>query len=450
MKNQMSSKLLLVLGLLWGLVLGEFNGESCFMLDYITMHRAQIKDKELTDSVFQFPNQDSPTRTIFTFCKDVGSEFKARCGVGSEANVTMIFLVDDACVAYRRYDQIVTSHIYKDSNQLTLDILYPKKREQMEKEEEEEFDLVTIRFDLKETEERSPSYSLSKEPKSYNALLKDYSLSGYIYTVHIPNRKNNIISSTKKNFISHTNLNPVETALSWSMHSFFAYGMLYHNHQTKNLLGLRPFNLYLVYFVPMRVIGWIDAALYQATEKYRSEFDWLITSVYIFSPFVLGYFFEWDAESKKTQVWLLPIYFFINFADFIIINMFLSQYIGLLCVVFYAFVFFLPQFCHILKDPKEWRVSQAVCVEFFMQHVLWLPFKKIGALKFYLNGLQAYYISEGMLMFAIIMILFHVPVCYFRYQLSALRSEQVREDREDFKMTTGRLYKSMAEYTYHD
>ena len=113
-------------------------------------------------------------------------------------------------------------------------------------------------------------------------------------------------------------------------------------------------------------------------------------------------------------MWLLLIYFFINFADIIIINMFLSQYIGLLCVVFYAIVYFLPQVCHVLRDAKEWRVSQAVCVEFFMQHVLWLPFKKIGALKLYLNGLQTYYITEKLLMFAIIMIPCHVPVCFFR------------------------------------
>ena len=368
--------------------------------------------------------------------------------MGSEANVTIIFLVDGTCVAHRRSDQVVTSHIYKEANQLTIDVLYPKKREQMEKEESEEFDLVTLRFDLGDRDQHH--FELKREARSYDPLLKDYSLSGYIYTVRLPSSKKGIITSSKKNFISHTNLNPVETALSWSMHCFFAYGMLYHNHQTRNFLGLRPFNLYLVYFVPMRIIGWVDAALYEATEQYRSEFDWLITSVYILSPFVLGYFFEWEADSRRTQVWLLPVYFFINFADFIIINMFLSQYIGLLCVVFYAIVFFLPQVCHVLRDAKEWRVSQAVCVEFFMQHVLWLPFKKIGALKLYLNGLQAYYITETLLLFAIIMILCHVPVCFFRYRLSAIRSEMVREDKEDFKVTSARLYKSMAEYTYHD
>ena len=280
----MLAKLATLLSAVYGLVLCEFNGkDSCFMLDYITMHRARITDINVTNQVFHLPNEESPTRTIFSLCKDLGPDLKARCGVGSEANVTMIFLVDDACVAHRRSDQVVTSHIYKEANHLTIEVLYPKKREQMEKEDSEEFDLVTLRFDLSDQDEHHFGHKC--EARSYDPLLKDYSLSGYVYTMWLPNSKKGIIDSSKKNFTSHTNFNPVETALSWSIHCFFAYGMLYHNHKTRNFFGLRPFNLY---FVPMPIISWIDTALNQTTKQYRSEFDWLITSVNILSPFVLG------------------------------------------------------------------------------------------------------------------------------------------------------------------
>ena len=423
--------------------------DECSMLDYITMHLAKIKDRELVSDEFYYPNEFSPSRIVISLCKGVSVEMKARCGVGSETELGMVFLEDEACVAHRMIDQRVTSRIRRVSGQLIIDILYPRSRVQLyDKDNNEEFDIIKLRYN--NSEPTHLSKIVEKSRKTYNVLLNDNSMTANIYTIYLPLSKKGVITSEKKNFVSHTNLNDVETIISWTIHTFYIYGTFYHNHHTRNFMGIKPFNWYLVYFVPMRVIGWVDAAFYKFTENKRRESEWVVTAVYILSPVVLGYYME-GRERSMTLKWLLPIYFFINFADFIIINMFLSTLIGLLCVIFYAIVFFLPMYWTAIANPKEWRVSQAISIELFMQHILWLPFKKIGALKFYMNGLQAYYITKEMLIFASLMIVLHVPVSYFRYYLSSMRSEMVREDVEDFKIK-GKVigYKSMAEITYND
>ena len=135
-------------------------------------------------------------------------------------------------------------------------------------------------------------------------------------------------------------------------------------------------------------------------------------------------------ETSLASQKLIWAYVIISIIDYSVLGVFVFELYSIFAIGFMLLVFVLPRGMKSNSELKEWAVSVAVIIDLFMQHIMKIPFKKVGVIKLILAGLNKHYsdMHSNLEKFTYILT-FGLPFfACIRYYLSVMRSVHVRED----------------------
>lgn len=389
------------------LAIVAIGAKACRLMDYIAMFEATIDLTELNNQIFVYPNASSTKKTVFSLCRDLDRATKLRCGFGSETNLTLAVFEEDYCVAYRTLADFVTARVYKDGDMLNLDIVYSK---------DDTGHFYIINFKKSDDHNKKP---VEQSEHQFGLWFKT-PLVATEYTIKV---KETPVTVQKKNFMSHTYLNSMDSLFSWFLHLVFAYTMIYHTKSTKSRwISFRPCGCYMSAYIGLRVVAWVDGTMFY----FRGvENDRMILILYAILPVVSLYYYEVYREGKRLIPVVLALYIAVGIFDYLVLLVFLSIGLAIVGIVYFVFLACLPILTSdLIEDPSEWLISMGFVLELFVQQVLWFPFKKVGAVKLYLAGLDSYYIDTSFTLFGVATVVLLLPAAILKYKFARYRSTE--------------------------
>lgn len=395
--------------------------QECRLMNYMAMHEEVFTSEELTEKVFYYPDRHNSMRIVFSLCKDLDKTTKAMCGIGSEMNLTLIVFEENQCFTYRRQEDLITVNTYYDRDGMkNIDLVYSKDRAT------NHFFIVNLR---KATDSNDTKVSAARN--IYSVWFRHSSLIST--AVSIPVEKSPYVS-TKLNLVSHTYLSGVDYIVSVGIHLTTFYCIALNNQYTtsKLLPRIRPFGIFVCFYAAMRITGWIDCAIMWL--QLRSRASLMMNLSYFVMAGLSIYYFEFKFGKAFVNKWIVPLYLLTSLVDYATLLLFLSLSVALVGVAYFLLLAGLPRLTtSLIADQSEWIISFGFSLQFFMQHILWLPFKKIGALKLFYAGLEPYYVNKSFLIFASCMIGGILPVSLLRYKISMYITSRLKpkSDQKD-------------------
>lgn len=386
--------------------------QNCNIINYMAMHQEFIESADLTESVYYFPSQNSSKRVVFTLCRDLDKSTKAKCGIGSEKNLTLVVFDEDRCINFKEMGDLITSNSYYDNERMkNLDLVYSKDPST------NHFYMINFR-----KAKHAKDTSITSKSNYYSVWFRHSYLSSTTLSIPVADTP---FKSTNMNLVSHTYLSRYDFIISIVIHTLSMACMLCHNtHTTATVLrDARPFGVYVCMYVALRITGWIDSGMFSVLLAYP-KLRYAVNASYFGFAALSIYNFEYNLGKSFVNKWIVPLYVLICLVDYTIFLLFLSFGVASVGLAYFLLMTGMPRLTtSLIKDEAEWIISFGFSLEFFMQHILWVPFKKLGAAKLFMAGLEPYFVTQSFLFFTGCMIGGVFPVALLRYKVSMYRTK---------------------------
>lgn len=390
----------------------------CELVDYMSLNLLQFHRSFhgndgskvfFTSTTTSESKEEQEGYFAYTVCDDIDKYFKVICGKDNESKISMVTIQDDKCVELRELTDIITAigSIGDDKDPNSVKILYaPSGMEDQEKSME----------------------------VCFGNCVKNLSQSMVLVNNRQPVNQSSI-SVVKLSSVYHSQGSLVTSSINYGLTIMFAYSMFYHNQVSRTwAFELSPFAFYLDFDVFARLLWWADAMLMSFTIEYRKDkivatiLSWVFLIIPLsFAAYRQSYVSLRSIASKNMMI----AYIIITLVDYSVYVIFLSYSAGIVAIAWMLFVMLIPRAqSKSARHQLDWAISLAVINDLFMQHILRIPFKKIGAIKLLLAGLSNHYIEQNpsAKTFAWIMVLSGPILAVIRYHLSKLRTLHVEQD----------------------
>ena len=308
-----------------------------------------------------------------------------------------LFDSNDQCIEVFTTDELTTPHWHQNG----IDLLFQNR--------DNVLNILNIDSDV----------NSDKDPHSSRPIAKDYTnflnyeiLRSHVYTAKHVKITDFKVSTKNVMYFNKDNLANVVFFV------LFKIGFIYCTWVCNSMSSVRqkrPFDLYIIFYSCMRIVGWFDILYWIFVDNDRSQFLPII--FYLLIPLSLAYYCE-----KKGQVFtyklLLPLYTLVGFTDVFFTSVIISIFVGPLVAVILGFFYFRGAHIFKLNNTRDWKYSMLIIVELIFYHIVLLRTRKYSAIISTMQH-QHLYLSDNLhCVYYLVSILLILPLSYLKYRLS--------------------------------